>query len=629
MLIIPNIFPFIETVVESQLSSKDAEEVQPKLATLRSKISDKRLYLAVVGEFSSGKSTFINALLGMRLLKEAVMPTTACATYIQNAGTALSLNVQFFDESKFQATQKDFTDIATYLRKKHKLNPRNMQEVIDILTSDQDVARLVKNLSINAPNTKIPRNIVIIDTPGFNPGSSSVNNHYEITQHVVEHVADAAIILTPCEQAMSATLIRFLRETLNRCLHRCTYVVTRMDMMDEWSRDDVKEFARNRIVTDLGISNPHLYAESAITMLPVNKIPDNKKDDWRFFQQEFKKFEAETWQWLQHNKDIMLHEHTALLTHEIAQLCQSRLQRKEETLRETAAFLNAHRIENITTVCHEMFSQSIDALERELATFDISLYGVEARCKVKAEQMIMDTKYSTSDFKTELIPDIIKVLNQEAKKRLTEISTVLNNKVKVCAHSQIARMQQVFASHYDQFPALRPQEKMPDVDLVKIETPYVSFQSVISSTKSAVTDENIAMAGGGIAGAIIGGIILGPLGAGVGAFIGSLFGSKDDKIRKQAVELVNPEISTYFAALKAKLRNELQRTKLQYRNMVRQFASDHLAEYGQAVTALIKKHEKDKLIINNQITGLNKTVTSLGSLQGDIEQELATLKLRH
>lgn len=625
-MIIPNIFPFIETVVESQLSSKDAEEVQPKLATLRSKISDKRLYLAVVGEFSSGKSTFINALLGMRLLKEAVMPTTACATYIQNAGTALSLNVQFFDESKFQATQKDFTDIATYLRKKHKLNPRNMQEVIDILTSDQNVARLVKNLSINVPNAKIPRNIVIIDTPGFNPGSSSVNNHYEITQHVVEHVADAAIILTPSEQAMSATLIRFLRTTLQRCLHRCTYVVTRMDMMDEWSRGDVKEYARNRIATDLGISNPHLYAESAITMLPANKIPDAKKNDWKFFQQEFRKFEDETWQWLQRHKEIMLHEHTALLTHEIAQLCQSRLQHKVETLHETAAFLNAHRIENITTVCNEMFSQSIDAMERELATLDISLYGAEARCKTKAEQMIMDTKYSTSDFNTELIPEIIKMLNQEAKKRLAEISTALNNKVTVCAHRQVARMQQVFASHYDQFPALRPQERMPDTDLVKIETPYVSFQSVISSTKSELTNENIAMVGSGVAGAIIASLIFGPLAIGLGGLIGSLFGSKDEKIRKQAVELVTPEISSYFAALKVKLRNEIQRTKLRYRNMVRQFAGDHLATYGQAVTALIKKHENDKTLINNQIAELNKTITSLGNLQGDIEYELAILK---
>ncbi|MDH3255345.1 MAG: dynamin family protein, partial [Acidobacteriota bacterium] len=37
---------------------------------------DTLFLLVVVGEFNSGKSTFINALLGRRLLEEGVTPTT-------------------------------------------------------------------------------------------------------------------------------------------------------------------------------------------------------------------------------------------------------------------------------------------------------------------------------------------------------------------------------------------------------------------------------------------------------------------------------------------------------------------------------------------------------------------------
>jgi len=44
---------------------------------------NRPLRLAVVGEFSSGKSTFINALLQKDLLPEGILPTTGVATYIQ------------------------------------------------------------------------------------------------------------------------------------------------------------------------------------------------------------------------------------------------------------------------------------------------------------------------------------------------------------------------------------------------------------------------------------------------------------------------------------------------------------------------------------------------------------------
>ena len=74
---------YIESVKNTFLSSTDSREISARIMSIKKKRKDSKLYLAVIGEFSSGKSTFINALLGFRLLKDAVMPTTACATYIE------------------------------------------------------------------------------------------------------------------------------------------------------------------------------------------------------------------------------------------------------------------------------------------------------------------------------------------------------------------------------------------------------------------------------------------------------------------------------------------------------------------------------------------------------------------
>ena len=51
---------------------------------------DELFLLVVVGEFNAGKSAFINALLGRRLLEEGVTPTTAGIHVIRHGEAAPS-----------------------------------------------------------------------------------------------------------------------------------------------------------------------------------------------------------------------------------------------------------------------------------------------------------------------------------------------------------------------------------------------------------------------------------------------------------------------------------------------------------------------------------------------------------
>ena len=48
------------------------------------RLQDTSFRIAIVGEFSSGKSTFINALIGKDILKHGVQETTATITEIVN-----------------------------------------------------------------------------------------------------------------------------------------------------------------------------------------------------------------------------------------------------------------------------------------------------------------------------------------------------------------------------------------------------------------------------------------------------------------------------------------------------------------------------------------------------------------
>lgn len=50
----------------------------------KNRLEDNEFRIAVVGEYSSGKSTFINALLGQDILSHATTETTAAITRIVN-----------------------------------------------------------------------------------------------------------------------------------------------------------------------------------------------------------------------------------------------------------------------------------------------------------------------------------------------------------------------------------------------------------------------------------------------------------------------------------------------------------------------------------------------------------------
>lgn len=55
-------------------------------------VKEQVFRVTVVGEFSSGKSTFLNALIGRDLLPHAVSETTATITYIHNVPAEDSRN---------------------------------------------------------------------------------------------------------------------------------------------------------------------------------------------------------------------------------------------------------------------------------------------------------------------------------------------------------------------------------------------------------------------------------------------------------------------------------------------------------------------------------------------------------
>ncbi len=138
----------------------------------------KPFRIALVGEFSTGKSTFINALIGRDLLLHATSEVTAAITNIHNVGRNdkrwNSCLVHFTDGKPFSLDDssklKDYTTVQS--------------EVTDVVNTVSSV-----DYYIDIFNKDV--DVIIVDTPGLN---GTADGHRELTLQEVKR-ADFCIYL--------------------------------------------------------------------------------------------------------------------------------------------------------------------------------------------------------------------------------------------------------------------------------------------------------------------------------------------------------------------------------------------------------------------------------------------------
>lgn len=80
--------------IENYEELKTIGSFTKEVEIFRERLNDDEIRIAVVGEFSAGKSTFINALIGKDILKHATTETTAVITRIVNVDKNLHYVIQ-------------------------------------------------------------------------------------------------------------------------------------------------------------------------------------------------------------------------------------------------------------------------------------------------------------------------------------------------------------------------------------------------------------------------------------------------------------------------------------------------------------------------------------------------------
>ncbi len=235
-----------------------------------SSLADEHFELVVVGEFSRGKSTFVNAMLGRRILPSSKKPTTAIISKIVYQDTP-TYTLFYKDGHKKNLTEDEFLKITApkeggFMDKVRAFASKTNQDELDKISYAE----------VGYPLSFCRDNVEVVDTPGTNDLNVG---RIEITYGYINK-ADAVIMLLSATQAMSQSESEFLRERiLGNQIRDIFFVISYKDQLngvDEEKKvlDFVGEALRN-IAPELK-ENLHLYLLSSKEALVYRRLENGE-----------------------------------------------------------------------------------------------------------------------------------------------------------------------------------------------------------------------------------------------------------------------------------------------------------------------------------------------------------------
>lgn len=172
---------FCGSLPENDRRRTAAEEVIGRLA-------EDRFNLALVGRFSRGKTTLLNALLGARWLPTSLAPTTSAITTVSH-GSRARASIRF--QNGRLPTTVDLEAVGEYVSQQG--NPGN--------------AARIETVDIQLPVELLRRGFVMVDTPGL--GSPIAANTATTTRFLPD--ADAFVLVTSYDGVLSEDELLLLR----------------------------------------------------------------------------------------------------------------------------------------------------------------------------------------------------------------------------------------------------------------------------------------------------------------------------------------------------------------------------------------------------------------------------------
>jgi Tfp pilus assembly protein PilF/GTP-binding protein EngB required for normal cell division len=171
---VPSLYVLLRRLHDHLLAHREVGDLAPDAARLVEAF-DRPLLVTVMGEFNSGKSTFVNALLGEEVAPMGITPTTATINVLKYGAERMGRVVYRDDRTR----DVPWAEVPALLR-----------------GLDPEAAKTIRVVEVLYPLEALAR-VNIVDTPGLN---SIIPEHEQVAREFIAQ-ADAVVWLFAAGQA--------------------------------------------------------------------------------------------------------------------------------------------------------------------------------------------------------------------------------------------------------------------------------------------------------------------------------------------------------------------------------------------------------------------------------------------
>lgn len=233
------------------------ERARTELLKLRKSIEEDAFTVAVVGEFSRGKSTFVNALIRKNILPMDVLPETAVLQVVEYA-----------PEIKVTLVRKDGTK-ETVPADKESLERFSVN-------GSESLRKEIAYLHIGCPACLLKNHIVLIDTPGV---MDMEEQRADITYGILPQ-ADMVIFLLDATSPLKKTEYEFItKQILPQGITSIVFVANKADNVDEEEEDSFAQIQKR-------LENAFLNREGKTGLSEIKLFPLSAKMALRGAEQQ-------------------------------------------------------------------------------------------------------------------------------------------------------------------------------------------------------------------------------------------------------------------------------------------------------------------------------------------------------
>lgn len=401
------------------------EEYILQIEQIRKRLNHPQMRLALIGNFSCGKSTFLNAMLKKPLLSMANMPTTAIPTYIDWCAPGDRIQIRVADQNN-QHHLLDESGKKWLCEQTGTTLPASDGELLDFLTTTNALLDLLTGVYISFPGDSGYSGYSLIDTPGINPGDEEASGHILHTQDVLRDDADAAIVLFPSYCAYTRDFSEFLEQNAQHLLANSIFIVTKIDLVPtQKERDQLVQFVKSNLVRNFNLKDPQVYCCSAGCALDHYMGSASGSAQ---LAEDFEEMIREIFASLEPRRLHMASSRTFAMIMNLIQALRMEMERKQEELWKLLQNLEKYSYEELQKRYMSMYTDYVDKAQ----TAKMRTYR-QTKCRVSA---VVD----------EAVSILCRGIDQCGSK--WAINSYVNNEAKAITDETTAELQKILEQTY-------------------------------------------------------------------------------------------------------------------------------------------------------------------------------------